>query len=383
MSPLEAAQAEVARLELEARTIPFTTGDKEFIKTTKAAIEQLWRLLGHTRNPNAGNGGGGAFLKTIDRIDERLKAIERAIFSDDFDDRRTVNDRLDALEAETRGDYCLPANVAIKALVDRMDTFEAKAKGGRTEANERHQNAYEALSQRLNSIDNKIRALMSDDAPETVAAGDRIVSQSNADRIVCESKQNVIAQSVRDGLKAGLGVDDLVANVNAKWSETVEAARQSAETTKAVDDAANDALFMDMVRDAKAKKLSDLEAGVPAFIEDMIYNARKPLLDKVHTLKTEIATRDRLLDDQAATIGKLEAERDEAKDKLAMVLSRVDGMDLNNPDKMRGQRWVQDTGKERTKIVCEFYGDLVTVPRSMPEIGVQELRHRIERGYSK
>lgn len=176
--------------------------------------------------------------------------------------------RLDALEAETRGDYDLPAKLAIKATNDRIDALEA------------------AASKTISITIPKVVESWGDDAPvtveETVAA--RLARLNEATRLANEAAEA------------------------ARWDSS--AARQSAETTKAVDDAANDALFMDLVHDAKAKKLAEHEAGIPAFIKILIHDARQPLLDTIATLKTEIATRDRLLDDQAATIGKLEAERD-------------------------------------------------------------------------
>jgi hypothetical protein len=229
-----------------------------------ATVEKLWLIVMSAANALGmeADENDKARLKTIEGLNDRLATVEY--------DFGSVHDRIEALEAETRGDYGLPAKAAIKALNARLEAFEAAAsktisiKLPETPAFDFH---------RVDGVEiTKAEPLLNDGGPQVYD----------------------FTFETKDGPK------------------TVRAA-DPAEMTKAVDDAANDALFMDMVRDAKVKKLAEHEAGVPAFIEDIIYDVRKPLLDMIQTLNTDIMTRDRLLDDQAATIGKLEAERDAAR----------------------------------------------------------------------
>lgn len=195
-----------------------------------ATVEKLWLVVMSAANALGmeADESEKARLKTIEALNDRLATVEY--------DFGSVHDRLEALEAETRGDYGLPARTAIKALNDRIDAL-----------------------------------IPDDDAPLPI----------HPDRV-------------------------------------------NPLDTKAVDDAANDALFMDLVRDAKAKKLSEHKAGIPDFISELIDGVAGPyegvILEHegtIATLNTEIATRDRLLGDQAATIGKLEGKLAKVKRPLS------------------------------------------------------------------
>jgi hypothetical protein len=87
MSPLDQAKAEVARLELEAKTIPFTKDDK-------FRLGMLGNLLGYDPNdPDAGWSYGS--LKVIKRLDERLRAIETALEANASPTTLSWNDIID------------------------------------------------------------------------------------------------------------------------------------------------------------------------------------------------------------------------------------------------------------------------------------------------
>ncbi|MEG8031868.1 hypothetical protein QP179_09895 [Sphingomonas aurantiaca] len=246
-----------------------------------ATVEKLWLVVMSAANALGmeADESDKARLKTIEALNDRLSTIEydfgtlvRTVITDtDKPTVRTLHARLDDLEAETRGDYGLPVKAAIKALNDRIDAL----------------------------IPDNIR----NDGWTTFGYKD--------------------GQPIRG--KIGVTVEEAFPDDDALplYPDHVNPL-----DTKAVDNAANDALFMDLVRDSKAKKLSEHEAGIPAFINELIDGVAGPyegvILEHegtIDTLKTEISTRDRLLDDQAATIGKLE-------DKLAKAKRPLSSSDL-------------------------------------------------------
>jgi hypothetical protein len=337
VSPLEAAQAEVARLELEARTIPFTTGDKEFIQTTKAAIEQLWKLLGHTRNANAGIGNGRYSLKTIDALQSRLDALEAAA-------SKMISVTIPKV-VETWGDTPISNAAPAPKVVARQSSETIPS-------DDEHNGA-------------ALRALLGvrfDIIDHAFGFGDDFSVKASPQRMealkTVRDRLKTMAEKINDQASA---IEKLKVEKNGIYTKTKARKLQLAE----------------QVSDLNRRLANTHQAC------DGLGEAYARCQNEIATLNTEVATRDRLLDDQAATIGKLEFERDEAKAMLHLVQSRVVGLDLSNPDKMRGQQWVKATRKKQQRVVCDFYGDPVTVPMSMPEMGIQELRSRIERGYSK
>lgn len=149
---LEKARAEVKRLELEANTIPFTKDIGKSIKGLITGWNELTALLGMERLPNAGNGGGATVLRTIEALAKRITQ----------------------LEAETRGDFGMPANVAIRCLQDRVEMLEAQRAPQPSKSNEARDAAVMDYCNSIATAHTRATTSISANTREAYAGGRRI-----------------------------------------------------------------------------------------------------------------------------------------------------------------------------------------------------------------
>ncbi len=378
MSPLEAAQAEVDRLKLEAETIPFTTDHDRLINDLAHEIAYYRGLLG-LEAVDAMDAGRYApsHLKTITDLQSRLDALEAAA-------SRTIS-------------IAMPEAVSWEGITDRPtdlseivpETVEETVAAPGTLVEGRD---FERVTRYM--VHPTGFNFTPKDAPETVEAARQSAETTKGDDASKTVSFNPMDEDATNGnaLRHLLNLDFRTVELAFGFSDNVntitspermaalKAVRDSLKTMKATIERQNETIFYHRKIDTeKTDKIATLLEGQETKSLNVSIDVQEleAVKSTIATLKTEIATRDRLLDDQCQTIGKLERERDEANDKLALVLSRVQGMDLNNPDKMMGQRWVQDTGKNQTQVICTWAGHDVLVSRSMLPQFVARLRETL------
>ncbi len=274
---LTIARAEVERLEAEAKTIPFTKTHKASIEDQSYEIAHLRGLLGFERDETAGRGWGVARLKTIDAIQSRLdglEAIDDMIMGDNLlIDGRTLFDRVEALEAAASKTITLDngSKIVFEGL-DSTDTVRGSEFG-----------TMEVL-------------VPCEDAPATV-------SDTVADGETNESKRMEGERAIIAAMK-----DE---------NRAAKAARQSAETI----DLASSGIKMMTPDEVDAYHRRD-QPNV-ATINDLIVKIKehaatigrqRSAISFLHDQNDELVKMIKdwasMSDDQAATIGKLEAERD-------------------------------------------------------------------------